>query len=115
MQDKINRFQQLSQQHQMVSAQLQQIQQQVAEAKTALEGLVGLEEGAAVYRSAGALMIQVKDTDALKTEMDDRVEDLEVKVKSYTKHEESLRTTVEELRNELSTALGQAPGGVEES
>ena len=39
LQDKINRFQQLSQQHQMVSTQLQQVQQQVLEAQSALDAL----------------------------------------------------------------------------
>jgi prefoldin beta subunit len=99
----------------MVTQQLQQVQQQTAEAKAALEALGGLEEGAAVYKSAGALMIQVKDTAALKVEMDERVEELEVKAKSYTKHEGSLRKTVEELRDELTLALGKGPGAEEDS
>ena len=94
-----------------MSAQLQQVQQQVAEVKSAHEALDGLEDGAAVYRSAGALMIQVKDVDALKAEMSERSEELEVKAKSYSKHEESLKKTVEDLRSELTVALGQGPGG----
>ena len=115
MQDKINRVQQLSQQHQMVTQQLQQVQQQATEAKAALDALGGLEEGAAVYKSAGALMIQVKDISAYKVEVEERVEELEVKAKSYTKHEESLRKTVEDLRDELTMALGQGPGEEEDS
>lgn len=94
-----------------MSAQLQQVQQQVAEAKSASKALEGLEDGAAVYKSAGALMIQVKDVEALKAEMSERSEELEVKAKSYSKHEESLKKTVEELRSELTVALGQGPGG----
>ena len=49
-----------------MSAQLQQVQQQRTEVDSAKEAMDGLEEGAAVYKSAGALMIQVKDVDALK-------------------------------------------------
>jgi prefoldin beta subunit len=94
-----------------VSAQLQQVQQQQLEVNSAKEALEGLDEGAAVYRSAGALMIQIKDVDALKEEMADRSEELEVKTKSYSKHEVSLKKTVEDLRNELTLALGQGPGG----
>lgn len=94
-----------------MSAQLQQVQQQVAEVKSASKALEGLEDGAAVYRSAGALMIQVKDVDSLKAELSERSEELEVKAKSYSKHEESLKKTVEELRSELTVALGQGPGG----
>ena len=77
---------------------------------SAKEALDGVEEGAAVYKSAGALMVQVKDVDSLKDEMAERAEELEVKSKSYAKHEKSLKETVEELRTELSTALGQGPG-----
>jgi prefoldin beta subunit len=109
LQDKLNRYQQLSQQLQIVSAQLQQVQQQMAEVSSAKEALEGLDEGASVYKSAGALMIQIKDVDALKEELSERAEELEVKSKSYEKHEESLKKTVEELRTELSNALGQGP------
>jgi prefoldin beta subunit len=110
LQDKLNRFQQLNQQLQIVSAQVQQVQQQITEAKSAKEALDGIEDGAAVYKSAGALMVQVKDVDALKADLAERVEELEVKSKSYAKHEASLKKTVDDLRNELSMALGQGPG-----
>ena len=94
----------------MVTAQLQQVQQQVAEVDSAREALKDLPEDAAVYKSAGALMIQVKDVESLRTDLDDRAEELEVKSKSYAKHEDSLKKTVDGLREELSTALG-GPGG----
>jgi prefoldin beta subunit len=83
----------------------------MAEVKSAREALKDLPEDAAVFKSAGALMIQVKDVDSLKTDLDERAEELEVKTKSYSKHEESLKNTVEELRNELSVALGASEGG----
>lgn len=94
-----------------MSAQLQQVQQQRTEVESAKEAMEGLEEGAAVYKSAGALMIQVKDVDALKADLVERSEELEVKVKSYSKHEESLKKTVDDLRNELTVALGKGPAG----
>ncbi len=56
-------------------------------------------------------MIQVKDVEALRTELEERSEELEVKSKSYEKHEDSLKKTVEELRAELSVALGAAGEG----
>jgi prefoldin beta subunit len=74
--------------------------------------LDSLDDDAAVYKSAGALMIQVKDVDGLKKELDERAEELEVKSTSYSRHEESLKKTVDELKEELTMALGQAqPGG----
>lgn len=95
-----------------MGAQLQQVQQQKAEVESAREALKDLPEDAAVYKSAGALMVQIKDLDNLRTELDDRAEELEVKSKSYTKHEDSLKNTVEELRQELTVALGSGGGGV---
>ncbi|MCK5415554.1 MAG: prefoldin subunit, partial [Thermoplasmata archaeon] len=51
LQDKLNRFQQLNQQLQLVTAQLQQVQQQMAEVGSAREALKDLPEDAAVYKS----------------------------------------------------------------
>lgn len=56
-------------------------------------------------------MIQIKDVEGLKKDLDERAEELEVKAKSYSRHEESLKKTVDELRQELSVALGQGPVG----
>jgi prefoldin beta subunit len=86
------------------------VEQQIAEVGSAREALKDLPEDAAVYKNAGALMIQVKDVETLKAELDERAEELEVKSKSYSKHEESLKKTVEELRTELSVALGAQEG-----
>ncbi len=83
----------------------------MTEVNSAKEAMDNLEEGAAVYKSAGALMIQIKDVDSLKADLAERSEELEVKSKSYAKHEESLKKTVEDLRNELTVALGQGPAG----
>ena len=83
----------------------------MAEISSAKEALDGLDEDSAVYKSAGALMVQVKDIEALRKDLDERAEELEVKSKSYSRHEESLKKSVDELRQELSTALGQTPSG----
>lgn len=85
------------------------MQQQKVEVESARDALKGLPEDAAVYRSAGALMIQVKDVDQLRKDLEERAEELEVKTKSYSKHEASLKKTVEDLRSELTAALG-GPG-----
>jgi prefoldin beta subunit len=100
----------MAQQHQIVSTQLQQVQQQVAETQATLEELNKLEKDATVYRSTGGLLIQVKDVEALKKDLAERGEELEVKEKSYSKHEKSLRESVDELKEELSTALNVAQG-----
>ena len=73
----------------------------MAEVSSAKEALDGLDADAAVYKSAGALMIQVNDIEALKKELGERAEELEVKSKSYSRHEESLKKSVDELRQEL--------------
>jgi prefoldin beta subunit len=90
----------------MVNAQLQQVEQQRTEVNSAREALKDLPEDAAVYKSAGALMIQVKDVETLKTDLEERAEELEVKSKSYAKHEDSLKKTVDDL---CSTSCGRGP------
>ena len=111
LQDKLSRYQQMTQQLQIVSAQLQQVQQQSAETKATLEELGKLEGESVVYRSTGALLIRVKDLEALKKELGDRKEELEVKEKSYSRHEQSLRKTVEELKDELNAAISRGVAG----
>ena len=91
------------------------MQQQKAEVNSAQEALGDLDDDAAVYKSAGALMIQVKDVEGLKKDLGERAEELDVKAKSYSRHEESLKKTVDELGQELSAALGQGPVGDEGS
>ena len=108
IQDKFSRYQQMTQQLQIVTAQLQQVQQQAAEAKATVEELGKLEADAVVFRSTGALLIKVKDIEALKKELGDRKEELEVKEKSYSRHEQSLRKSVEELKDELNAALSRS-------
>jgi prefoldin beta subunit len=114
LQDKLNRYQQMTQQLQIVAAQLQQVQQQMAEATVTSEELGKLEGDTVVYRSTGALLIRVRDLDALKKEVGDRKEELEVKERSYSRHEQSLRKTVEELKNELNAALSRGGTGMDE-
>jgi len=114
IQDKFSRYQQMTQQLQIVTAQLQQLQQQAAETKATVEELGKLEADAVVYRSTGALLIRVKDLEALKKEMGERTEELEVKEKSYSRHEQSLRKSVEELKEELNAALSRS-GPTEEA
>jgi prefoldin beta subunit len=111
LQDKLSRYQQMTQQLQIVSAQLQQVQQQSVETKATLEELGKLEGESVVYRSTGALLIRVKDLDALKKELTDRKEELEVKEKSYSRHEQSMRKTVEELKDELNAAISRGVAG----
>ncbi len=105
----------MTQQLQIVTAQLQQVQQQAAEAKATVEELGKQESDAVVYRSTGALLIRVKDIEALKKELGDRGEELEVKERSYTRHEQSLRKTVEELKDELNAALSRTGPTTEET
>jgi prefoldin beta subunit len=114
LQDKLNRYQQMTQQLQIVAAQLQQVQQQMAEATVTSEELGKLEGDTDVYRTTGALLIRVRDLDALKKEVGDRKEELEVKERSYSRHEQSLRKTVEELKNELNAALSRGGAGMDE-
>jgi prefoldin beta subunit len=111
LQDKLSRYQQMTQQLQIVSAQLQQVQQQSVETKATLEELGKLEGESVVYRSTGALLIRVKDLEALRKELGDRKEELEVKEKSYSRHEQSLRKTVEELKDELNAAISRGVAG----
>ncbi len=108
VQNQLAQLQQLQGQAQAVIQQRQQLEMQVRELERTIEDLAKIEAGTPVYRSVGSLLIRAKDPEALKRELADQKETLDVRLSSAKRQEDRLRERVTALQHELQAALSPA-------
>ena len=109
VQNQIAMLQQIQQQMQTIGAQKSQYEMAVREAKRATEELKDVNEDAPVYLSVGTVMMQKKKEDVLKN-LNEKIETLELRVKSLEKQESMLQGKFEQLQAQIKQALeGKAP------
>jgi prefoldin beta subunit len=106
LQNQIAQFQQLQQQLQNVSTQKMQMEAQVRELKRTLAELDKTDEEAPIYKSVGALLIKTSDRSALKEEMEESVETMDIRIKALERQEKSLREKFQSLQETLNKAMG---------
>ena len=98
------RLQQLSSQVRVLQTQLTQLEHQLRETETALKEIDNLDEGATVYKNVGMLFFKTEQP-VLKSELADRNETLDLRVKTLKKQEERSREKFEELQERLRRQL----------
>ena len=98
------RLQQLSSQVRVLQTQLTQLELQFRETETALKELNNLDEGATVYKNVGMLFFKTEQP-VLKSDLEDRKETLDLRVKTLKKQEERSREKFEELQERLRRQL----------
>ena len=98
------RLQQLSSQVRVLQTQLTQLELQFRETETALKELNNLDEGATVYKNVGMLFFKTEQP-VLKSDLEDRKETLDLRVKTLKKQEERSREKFEELQERLKRQL----------
>jgi prefoldin beta subunit len=102
LQNQIAQFQQLQQQLQNV------LSQKLKELGMTIEELKKASPETPVYKNVGALMIQVKDKDALVKDIEDDKETTEVRVKTLDRQEKMFREKYQVMQDQISKALGQS-------
>lgn len=112
LQNQITQFQQVQQQLQAVSSQKVQMDAQKREMARTREEL-GKSTGA-VYKTAGSLMIKVDDVEALKAELDESIEMMDVRIGSLERQENSLKEKYTVLQQTISVAMGGGSSSDEE-
>ena len=105
LQNQVMQFQQLQQQLQTVSTQKAQMESQKKELERTLEELEKAKSD--VFRSVGSLLIKVDDKEALKTEIVDATETLDVRIKALDRQEKGLREKYQALQETINKAMGQ--------
>lgn len=104
MQQQLAQLQALNGQLQATMQQKAQYEALKAESEQAVEALAALPDGAAVYRSAGALLLKDEKAAALARLKED-AETLEVRVGRLGKQEQQLKESMATLQAKLQAAL----------
>lgn len=109
VQDQLKQLDDLQQQLAGVMQQVAQYRGQLEELKRTVMALDEVDADTPVYRSVGAVLIKLRDPATLKSEMEDRTETLEVRLKGLEKQEAPLKERIQVLQERIRTAMGGGP------
>jgi prefoldin beta subunit len=104
VQNQVAMLQQVQQQLQTILSQKAQYEMAAREAKRAQEEIKDLPDDAAMYMSVGSVMMQ-KKKDTMNTKLGEKVETLELRIKSLEKQEKMLHGKFEQLQAQIKAAL----------
>ncbi len=114
LQHKLMRLQQLRDQLQNVTLRRQQVELELREVEGALDELAKLPPETTVYKSTGILFYK-SDHEKLVSELTDRKETLELRVKTFQHQEDTGKKQFEAYRKQVVEVLpgGQSSGAAE--
>jgi prefoldin beta subunit len=104
VQNQIAMLQQLQQQLQTVISQKAQYDLAVREAKRAQEALKDLPDNAEVFMNIGTVLVQQQKA-KVEASLTEKVETLEIRIKSLEKQEKAMQTKFEQLTAQVKEAL----------
>jgi prefoldin beta subunit len=104
VQNQLAMLQQVQQQLQTILQQKAQFEMAVREAKRAQEEIADSPEDAVMYMSVGTIMMQ-KKKDVVNTKLGEKVETLELRIKSLEKQEKMLQGKFEQLQAQIKAAI----------
>ncbi len=113
LQNQIVELQQLQQRYEILLQQKAQLDKNIREIGTAIEELEKLEEGAAVYKSIGSILLS-SNKNELKDELIEKKETFEMRLKTIERQEERTKKAFEDKRAKVQSAISSqmgAPGG----
>ncbi len=104
VQQQIAQFQMMQQQAQAISQQKVQMELQLREMSHSIEELKKLKKDAEVYESIGAILIKKSKT-KIASELKDRKETLELRIKTLAKQEKDIQAKLMEMQTEIQNSL----------
>jgi len=104
VQNQLGMLQQIQQQLQTILQQKAQYEMAVREAKRAQEEISDASEDAVMYMSIGTVMMQ-KKKEVVNAKLTEKVETLELRIKSLEKQEKMLQGKFEQLQAQIKAAL----------
>ena len=110
LENQINQFEQIRTQIQMISNQRIQIASSLKEVQTALEELEKVEKKTPVYRNVGSLLIKVDNKDELVTDLKEKEDTLDVRVKQLENQEKTLNEKFTSLQETIQQAIQDQQG-----
>ena len=104
VQNQLGMLQQIQQQLQTILQQKAQYEMAVREAKRAQEEISDASEDAVMYMSVGTVMMQ-KKKEVVNAKLTEKVETLELRIKSLEKQEKMMQTKFEQLQAQIKAAI----------
>ncbi len=101
MQNDIMEAQQLQQQLQSITTQKYQLETQLREMEITIEEVEKAGPDGVIYKNVGNLSFRVKDIEALKNELLEKKETLEVRIKSMERQEKSIKEKYSAIQQRL--------------
>ena len=104
VQNQLGMLQQIQQQLQTILSQKAQYEMAVREAKRAQEEISDAADDAVMYMSVGTVMMQ-KKKEVVNTKLTEKVETLELRIKSLEKQEKMMQGKFEQLQSQIKAAI----------
>lgn len=104
VQNQLAMLQQIQQQLQTILSQKAQYEMAVREAKRAQEEISDLTDDAVMYLSVGTVMMQ-KKKEVIKAKLTEKIETLELRIKSLEKQEKMMQGKFEQLQAQIKAAI----------
>lgn len=104
LQNQLAMLQQMQQQLQTVITQKAQYDMMIREARRALEDLADVPEDAVVFMNVGSVMMQ-KSKEKVVAALNERIETLELRLRSLEKQETALQQRYEQLSSQVRDAV----------
>ena len=104
VQEQLAQFQQTQQNFQSILMQKQQLESQKLETEKALEELKKIDDGEAVFKHAGTIMIKSNKKDLLE-ELEEQMELAKTKASLLAKQEERLKVTLQEQETKIQEMM----------
>jgi prefoldin beta subunit len=104
VQNQLSMLQQLQQQLQTILQQKAQYELAVREAKRAQEEIKDFSDDAVMYLSVGTIMMQ-KKKEVVDAKLTEKVDTLELRIKSLEKQEKMLQGKFEQLQSQIKAAI----------
>jgi prefoldin beta subunit len=104
VQNQLGMLQQIQQQLQTILQQKAQYEMAVREAKRAQEEIKDSADDAVMYMSVGTVMMQ-KKKETINAKLAEKVETLELRIKSLEKQEKMMQAKFEQLQAQIKAAI----------
>ena len=105
VQEKLNAFQQMQQQVQVLSQQTSQIDMSVRETERTLEEIKDSGKDTVLYRAIGSVMKKVEDIGQLKKNLVEEKESMEIRNKSLKNQIENINDELVKMQKKLAPIL----------
>jgi prefoldin beta subunit len=109
VQNQLVRFQEMQEQYKAILARKQQFEIDSKEIDRALQESKALADDAVVYKSVGVLLFKTEKA-KIVTELTDKKEELDLRLKTVEKQEQRLKAALEELRRTIMSQVSGAAG-----